>query len=259
MISIERKIRKQNKKRLWISALILVFVISLLFGIVYLCRKDKEIDYYYVYDRLIASMIPGKTEDEIYNDFVVMHERSISPSHQEIANLIIAESLHYSYNQDEKSRMIIRQGTKYLLDIAQETYVNGYGLYDSWDAFGDGSVNPSDTSYTITNATVLDAFLDVLDLNVLENREREEVERLINTIIIDWCSYYFTEKNGEEGYFWYSNQKVDDKDSPNVSAEFAGVIAKALYQEPDLFDIEEKRLIEKEFRVFKKELFLKQI
>lgn len=65
-----------------------------------------------------------------------------------------------------------------------------------------------------------------------------ELQNITNNIIVSWCENHFTEVPGG-GYFWYSNQQVDNIDSPNISAMLAGVFSKTIYLYPEIFSDEE--------------------
>lgn len=96
----------------------------------------------------------------------------------------------------------------------------GWGLPFSWDAFSDGSVNPSSTIYGITVAWGVKALLDYM--------ERTGSVKYVGVVesILNYYSNSFSLTN-EGGYFWYSDRSSDNKNVHNVSAMLAGQYARA--------------------------------
>lgn len=236
------------------AALIILILIAALIFAYFLSADDRETrDYSAIYNNLIDTAVPGDSSEEIYDDFSKMKNRSEKPSQQEIANIVAAESMHYEAEGGARSREVARQGVRYLLDLRTD-YPNGYGCFFEWDAWSDGSVNPENTSYAITNAAVLDAFTEAVNAGVLNEKDKERTEDAIHDIITDYCENYFTPVNKQEGYFWYSDQDADDVDCPNVSSSFAGAAAKAMKKCPGVFNSEEKALVRKRVSMVQKRL-----
>src|SRR5690606_28257631 len=48
----------------------------------------------------------------------------------------------------------------------------GWGVPVAWDAYGDGSINPKDTEYTISTAIAVDALLSWLDFSDADLRAK---------------------------------------------------------------------------------------
>lgn len=250
------KRRTKSSGRRTAAFLILIFIAAAIFVCLFITcgRGGREgCDYDRIYVDLIDSAIPGDSSEEIYDDFAKMKDRSSKPSQQEIAQIISAETMHYAREKNARSCEIVRQGAKYLLDLRTD-YPSGYGCYFEWDAGSDGSVNPANTSYAITNAAVLDAFIDAVDAGILDKEDTKRAESAIHDIVIGYCENYFTAVNGSEGYFWYSDQKTDDMDCPNASSSFAGAAAKAMSKYPEIFSTQEKALIGERVSMVQKRL-----
>lgn len=96
----------------------------------------------------------------------------------------------------------------------------GWGLPFSWDAFGDGTVNPKETIYGVSVALGTKALLDVCATSGQEDYCDGAFDAL---------DYYMQFRTGdsEGGYFWYSNQDHDAIDVYNVSALLAAQYARA--------------------------------
>ena len=208
------------KKKIFLSSIFLVIVIFAI--IVYFYKLHSNYNSYnQLYINLLEKLIPSNDENGIYRDICKIKEQSQSPSYQEIAYLISAECDRYNTTHSEKSKLIILQGTEYLLDNSDLDMDGeaGYGLFFAWDAFGDGTVNDEYTSYAITNAAVIDGFLDALETDI--SLKDEKIEAVIHSIAMTWFDKYFTEV-GKGGYVWYSNRVSDNIDCPNVSAVWGG-------------------------------------
>lgn len=96
----------------------------------------------------------------------------------------------------------------------------GWGLGFSWDAFGDGSVNPISTSYGITTALAVRGLLDVY--------EKTEVELYRDTAVSALTSYLPSHTVTDDGvFFWYSDQEADAFNTFNVGAMLIGQYARA--------------------------------
>ena len=197
------------------------------------------------YDAILSSIIPSDSRTGIREDIASLRGRSKSPSQQEIAYLVSATAPFAKRGpkeEDAKELAIVQEGVRYLLE---EGYREGetpkWGLFFEWDAFGDGSVNPASASYGITVASVIHALCDALECQCLDPTTSEQVERALHDICIDWCVDCYTAMSG--GYFWYSDQVQDDINCPNVSAEVAGALARAVSTYPDLFSEDESSLV----------------
>ena len=107
--------------------------------------------------------------------------------------------------------------------LVKNAYVQrgqGWGLGWEWDAFGDGSVNPADTSYGITTALAVDGLLRTYELT----RNAQYLDAAIRALE----SYAQSITLSDHGlFFWYSDQEADAINVPNVSAMMAGVFAMA--------------------------------
>lgn len=219
--------------------LILLCIFCVFFIAVYIVshsNDDKNI-----YNKILDEFITEDESESIYRNIVSLEERSASPSAQEIAYLVQAELKHYEYENNNKSATIVEEGIRYLVDnvYIDENGNYGYGLYFEWDAFGDGSINDKNTAYGITNAVVIDAFVDVMDSPIISEDLKCKLQNITNNIIVNWCENYFTKDSNGGGYFWYSNQQADNIDSPNISAMLAGVFSKTIDLHPEIFSDEE--------------------
>lgn len=113
----------------------------------------------------------------------------------------------------------------------------GWGIDQAWDAFGDGTTNPRNQVYIVSNAIVLDGLLAALDEGVLNASEVASVSTAAKNCILSSLNA-FTEQGGS-GYFWYSTNPNDAIYVPNVNAYICGVIQKALHQHASWFSATE--------------------
>ena len=94
----------------------------------------------------------------------------------------------------------------------------GWGVPLEWDAFGDGSVNPADTEYTISTAISADALLDWMDQDGSAPRKR-----IIAVVTASFEPYLKEENLSPSGLFPYSLEEQDRTyDVFNPAAYLAG-------------------------------------
>lgn len=151
--------------------------------------------------------------------------------------VLSAETTHFLGDPTPGGRARIRSATRWLVDNADldRDGLPGWGLPDAWDAFGDGSTNPSNHPYTITTAIVAHSFLDAIETDrqhpsLLPEEDEEDVRRLLRASWRRWAASVWS-GDRRRGYFWYSSAREDAYFVPNVSAMWAGVGAR-LVDEP---------------------------
>lgn len=115
-----------------------------------------------------------------------------------------------------------RIAADWLLQNTAEPTKAGWGLTEAWDAFGDGSKNPTSTVYGITDAVVVNGLFDIYDAT----RDIRYLNAAIRTLK-EYEAYFELTEDG--GYFWYSDQPSDRIDTPNVSAMLMGQYARAAH------------------------------
>lgn len=125
-----------------------------------------------------------------------------------------------------------RKSAEWLVDNAEHQSAYGWGLPYAWDAFQDGSVNPVDTVYGITTAIAVRGLLD----SYVKFGGKELAESAM--VALDYYSDHFT-TTAQGGYFWYSDQSQDEKDTHNVSSMLLGQYARAgsLFSRDDYLEI----------------------
>ncbi len=77
------------------------------------------------------------------------------------AMVLLAELDRADLGFDPQKKSLARSAGRWLLEHADENHdgVIGWGVPVAWDAYGDGSVNPAHTEYTISTAIVVDALM----------------------------------------------------------------------------------------------------
>ncbi|MBX3598634.1 MAG: hypothetical protein KF874_13775 [Rhizobiaceae bacterium] len=104
--------------------------------------------------------------------------------------------------------------------VTNANKASGWGLGFAWDAFQDGSVNPSDTTYGITTALGVSALLDAYE----QTGEAFYADAALRALTYYQQSFTATERGG---FFWYSDQPADAINTPNVSSMMMGQYARA--------------------------------
>ena len=95
----------------------------------------------------------------------------------------------------------------------------GWGVPVAWDAYGDGSINPEHTIYTISNAIVMQALLDWLDKSP-SDAPRERIYQVLDAMI---KPYLDESVRTPEGLLPYSLMDSDRRyDTFNPAIYFAG-------------------------------------
>ncbi len=155
--------------------------------------------------------------------------------------LLSAESLAYSKCHYSEDKVRSEEAVSWLLGKYEDQITKGYtgwGLPQAWDAFGDGTINPSDYPYSITTAIVLQGFLDYL-MTFPGSRFNTDIERVLKETILYWCNNLFFCITDGAGYFSYSPFEGDKYFCSNVSSMVCGVFQRALHDYKYLFSKEE--------------------
>lgn len=119
----------------------------------------------------------------------------------------------------------------------------GWGLPGAWDAFGDGTINPENSQFTITNALVMQGLLDAVKVpDLLSESQVVKIQNVIKEISLYYCKYVWTDTE-YGGFFWYSPSKNDAHFVTNVSAMFMGMLCRSISEQKHLFTKEEKSII----------------
>lgn len=159
--------------------------------------------------------------------------------------ILSAESIQYSYNPNDQSKKRIIDAVSWLINNsdADKDGIPGWGLPGAWDAFGDGTINPENSQYTISNALVIQGLLDALKVpGLLDAHQINEIQYLLKNISLYYCKNVWTDtKDG--GFFWYSPNKNDAHFAPNVSSMFMGMLCRIILEQNNLFTESEKKYI----------------
>jgi hypothetical protein len=149
------------------------------------------------------------------------------------AQVLSSEAYRYSAIPNEESANRIRLATRWLIENSDldGDGKKGWGLPFAWDAFGDNSVNPVDHPYTIDTAIVLLGLLDALDTRgIWSDGERQEIVRLVKSVLERWCTECWTESGGMRGFFWYSPSASDSYFLANVSTMLCAVLQRFIHE-----------------------------
>lgn len=153
------------------------------------------------------------------------------------ALVLLAETTRALALPNNESKRRIRKAVQWLLDNADldRDGVPGWGFPYAWDAFGDGTLTPAYTPYTIDTAFVLMGLLDALKVESLwTDTERVEILNVIKQVCVRWSEETWSD-TGQGGYFWYSRSAFDAQFVTNVSAVFAAALCRAITEHGDVF------------------------
>jgi hypothetical protein len=147
------------------------------------------------------------------------------------ALLLSSEARRWAATRDPEAARRLRACWNHLMDHrdADGDGKPGWGMPLAWDAFGDGTVNPADTPYTISTAQVIEGLFDAMDLAgpLFSGSEVLQAESTIRDVWSRWSSEAWTQ-DGTRGWFWYSPVVSDSENVVNVNAMMLGVAARAL-------------------------------
>lgn len=127
---------------------------------------------------------------------------------------------------------IARAAAEFLLTHSDERSDGfpGWGVPLAWDPYGDGSINPEHTKYTISTAIVIDALLDWLEAD--RAAPRAEVLRLVRGSLLP---YLEAGALSPSGLLPYSLEAVDRPyDTFNPAGYLAGAMQRYSGLEPDV-------------------------
>lgn len=115
------------------------------------------------------------------------------------ALLLTAESLRYKASPTEEGRTRVRNATEWLVSnqSLSDDGKPGWGLPDAWDAFGDGTVNPPNQSYTFTTAMVMLAIMDSESIQGFwTDSDRSKFRLLLKEVALRWVHEVYTVDSG---------------------------------------------------------------
>lgn len=136
-----------------------LFLIALLIG----CSEQHEDSEYVAispgeaYTAILGNLDPdrpGRGKD-VFN-----HRKQDRPMAYGL--ILSAESNRFKATKDSSAIQMARNCGRWILNNSDlnSNGIYGFGLADAWDAFGDSSVNPANTEYTITTALAVEGLLD---------------------------------------------------------------------------------------------------
>ncbi|MEH7118601.1 hypothetical protein V7128_14435 [Neobacillus vireti] len=151
--------------------------------------------------------------------------------------LLSSEAIYYKKFADKSSINRIQELVDWLIENndLDGDGIPGWGLPHAWDAYQDGSENPSNHPYTVTTSIVMNGFLDVLSAQgAISADQRKGIRHLLATVSLHWCKSLWTSSK-EGGFFWYSPSETDRHFTVNVSAMFLGTLSRLLAEQGDIF------------------------
>lgn len=146
-----------------------------------------------------------------------------------------AEANRYIYTRDRTILKQIVQNVDWLVknkDINNNGII-GWGVPYAWDAFGDGSVNPANTEYTITTALAVKGLLDTIEAIdksdivtklIYRNKKDIYLQTAQETIDSFIENKFYTQNPDGTIFFWYSSQKSDAQLVTNCHTMFVGIL-----------------------------------
>lgn len=135
------------------------------------------------------------------------------------AMVLLAELNRQQYDGRPDIPLYIEQAGQWLINHADldDDGTVGWGVPVAWDAYGDGTINPAHTEYTISTAIVIDALLE------WRKTKKGSTERIDTIIKMAVMPYLNEEILTPSGLFPYSLEKSDQQyDTFNPAAYLAG-------------------------------------
>jgi hypothetical protein len=177
------------------------------------------------YDEILATLdprLPGRGVD-------VTHA---TPKNEPpaFAGILGAEGLRYKVTGSHSALRRARRCGRWLLRNSDLNHngVVGWGLPSAYDAFGDGTLNPANTEYTITTASVINK---LLEWPLFDRRApRRRIHAAIRRAFAPYLRVGRSSSAGRTptGLFGYSLLRHDRRfDVYNVGAFMAGVMQRA--------------------------------
>lgn len=143
------------------------------------------------------------------------------------AQILIAELERKRHGINPELPNLATVAGRWLLGHAREKDGKsvGWGVPVAWDAYGDGSINPANTRYTISTAIVVDALL-----SWMEQEPTAPGEEILKTVEEALTPYLLPEIRTPTGLSPYSLQAADQKyDTFNPAAYLAGQLQRFSY------------------------------
>ncbi|MHC1784659.1 MAG: hypothetical protein AB9891_18235 [Anaerolineaceae bacterium] len=135
--------------------------------------------------------------------------------------MFLSAELFQASSLNPKSDFTLARNAGYWLleNLISDTWGNkGWGHPVAWDAYGDGTINPENTIYTITDAIVINSLLDWLEYD-----PDAPDEKILKTIDETLAPFLTSEFRTVNHLFTYSLDKNDSEyETINPSAYLAG-------------------------------------
>jgi hypothetical protein len=131
--------------------------------------------------------------------------------------ILSAEANRYKHTADPAALEIVRTCGNWLVNNSDlnNNNITGYGLSDSWDAFGDSTVNPIHLEYTITTAGVVKALIDWWEIE----KDSVKAKKAFNTALkclLPYVDDTFDSPSGIPAYSLHMNDRNYDVYNPAV-------------------------------------------
>ena len=158
-----------------------------------------------------------------YKDYPTAH---VSKSYAMVLKAELNRQAHFGGDLSPKGRSA---ATWLLRNRGSEGEGWGWGLPFPWDAFGDGTVNPENTVYTISTGIVVDALIDWIETD--PHAPAEEVLSILKQVLEPFAQGAY---NSSNGLVAYSSSPHDAKfDCFNPAAYLAGQMQRLAQIHPD--------------------------
>lgn len=220
-------------KKIWLTGGIGVVLAALWFGLVHqpeprTVRVATEVDLKAV-EALLRSFDPVHPGRGI-SDYELDEAVDIPKSY---AMVLMGELIRLRSGAVPEQPGLHRTAGRWLIDNARLDPAGhpGWGVPVAWDAYGDGSVNPAHTVYTISNAIVIEALLDWMEQD--DAAPKEEIRTLLGAVIQPYLDPAMRSPSGLMPY----SLRVSDRryDTFNPAAYLAGQFQRLSWMvEPEL-------------------------
>jgi hypothetical protein len=163
----------------------------------------SAMDVYKLMIQNLDSLFPGRGKD-VFNDEI--KDRCMA-----YGLILSSEVNRYNYTKDTTALWTLKRSGQWLIENSDlnKDGIHGYGLADSFDAFGDSTTNPQNQEYAITTGIVINGLLDWYEIED-DSLYRIKIKNVISKCIIPYLDSNYYTGRGLPMYSLNPNDKFYD-------------------------------------------------
>lgn len=212
--------------RKWLIGCLVTLTFCLIGWYIHAFNSDKGIDGGGVYVTADTNEIYQRLKNSLNIDYPGYGvsdygDNDVAHIPKAYAMVLSSELLQYYKSFGKYDLTLANKAGRWLLDNydLNKDGIAGWGVPIAWDAFGDGTVNPANSEYTITTGIVLNALLDWVEL-APDTAPKQEIFQRIRAAIEPYLDDAIFSNSG---LFNYSLTRQDRKYNVfNAAAYMAG-------------------------------------